>query len=191
MIRSFADLKSVYGNGGHGLVLYVQKPWALNGGIEPIQSWYDDGLRVFQIVYGTPSQKIAPGDELGFGTGPDDPEDEKAGLTDLGRKVVAELNRLGIVVDVSHCNEQTTLDTVRLSKTPVVSSHAGCAALVPKVRNKSDAEIRAIAQSGGIFGVTAIGWMLNEDRSKASIDDFVTHLEHAIKIAGIDDTAAN
>ena len=190
IIRTVADLKRVYrGEVSHGVMFYVQKPWPLNGGIEPIQSWFDAGLRVFQIAYGEPTHQVAPEDRLGYGTDRGDPEGEDKGLTDLGKKVIEELNRLGIVVDVSHCNKQTTLETIAHSKTPVISSHAGCEALISRARNKSDEEIRAIAENGGIFGVTCIGWMLNDKRGAATLDDFIEHLEHAIEIGGIDHVA--
>ncbi len=190
IIRSVRDLQRVYeGKVSHGVMFYVQKPWPLNGSVRPIEEWFDAGLRVFQITYGEPTHKVSSRDRLGYGTDRGDPVKEDKGLTELGREVIDELNRLGIVVDVSHCNRQTTLDAVAHSKKPVVSSHAGCEALVKHARNKSDEEIRAIAKSGGIFGVSCIGWMLNEKRERASIDDFVEHLEHAIQVAGIDHVA--
>lgn len=188
IVREFSDLETAYRNKEYALIFYVQKPWPLGGKVDPIEDWYNDGLRVFQIVYGS-THSVAAEDKLGTGCSRDDPEDEADGLTPLGREVVVELNRLGIVVDVSHCNRQTTLDTVAASKTPVVSSHAGCTALVDTKRNKTDEEIRAIAKSGGVFGITPISWMLTEDRDNVSIDDFIKHLEHAIRVGGIDHVA--
>ncbi|MFT5465445.1 MAG: membrane dipeptidase [Verrucomicrobiales bacterium] len=188
IVREFGDLETAYKNKEYALVFYVQTPWPLGGRVEPIKEWYDDGLRLFQIVYGS-TFPVAAEDKLGTGCSREDPDDESDGLTSLGQKVVAELNRLNMIVDVSHCNRQTTLDTIALSKTPVVATHAGCAELTPVKRNKSDEEIRAIAKSGGVFGVTPIGWMLTEDRDSVSIDDFVKHLEHAISVGGIDHVA--
>ncbi len=184
VIRTFADVEAVQRDKQHGWMFYTQVPWPLQGSIQPIEGWYRDGLRMFLLVYGS-SMPPAAGDELGTGSSGND--SESGGLTQLGKEVIAECNRLGIIVDVSHCSRKTTLEAAQLSTMPVTSTHSGCEAVTPARRNKSDEEIRAIAKTGGVFGITPIKFMLNDDKKPgASMSDFIEHLEHAIKVAGID-----
>ncbi|MDF1738136.1 MAG: membrane dipeptidase [Verrucomicrobiales bacterium] len=184
VVRKATDIETVFREKKQGWLFYTQHPWPLGGSIAPIEGWHRDGLRVLQVVYGT-SIPVTPGDELGTGSSRDDTD--TPGLTPLGREVVAECNRLGILVEVSHCNKQTTLDAAKLSTAPVFCSHAGCDAITPAKRNKSDEEIRAIAATGGLIGITPIKFMLTDDAAPgASMEQFIDHLEHAIKIAGID-----
>ncbi|MEC5127834.1 membrane dipeptidase [Verrucomicrobiales bacterium BCK34] len=184
VIRKATDIETVFRERKQGWLFYTQHPWPLGGTTAPMEGWHRDGLRVLQVVYGS-SIPVSPGDELGTGSSRDDAD--SPGLTPLGREVVAECNRLGIIVEVSHCNKQTTLEVANLSTAPVLCSHAGCEAVTPAKRNKSDEEIRAIAQSGGLIGITPIKFMLTDDAAPgASMAQFIKHLEHAIQIAGID-----
>jgi membrane dipeptidase len=183
ILRTFADMEATFRAKQQGWLFYTQHPWTLNGTIEPISSWHRDGLRMLQITYGS-TLPVPSGDELGTGSSNED--SEAGGLTKLGQEVVAECNRLGIIVDVSHCSRQTTLDVAAASKTPITVTHAGCEAITSTKRNKSDDEIRAIARTGGVFGITPVKFMLNDAPSGASLDDFIRHLEHVIRIAGID-----
>lgn len=183
IIRRFSDLETAHRGGEQGWLFYTQHPWPLNGSIEPIEGWHRDGLRMLQVVYGS-TIPVTPGDELGTGSSGGD--DNSSGLTDLGKAVVAECNRLGIIVDVSHCNRATTLDVAEFSKAPITSTHAGCDEITVDKRNKSDAEMKAIAKTGGIVGITPIKFMLSDAPKGATMDDFIRHLEHAISVAGID-----
>ncbi len=183
VIRTFSDMEAAYRSQQQGWLFYTQHPWALNGSVEPMAGWHRDGLRMLQIVYGS-TIPVEPGNALGTGSSKDD--EESGGLTSLGAQVVAECNRLGIIVDVSHCSRQTTLDVARLSKAPVTVTHAGCEALTASKRNKSDEEIRAVAGTGGVFGITPVKFMLSDAAEGATMDDFIRHLDHAIAIAGID-----
>ena len=108
-------------------------------------------------------------------------------MTDLGRFAIAEMNALGMIVDVSHSNRQTTLDTAALSTKPIIANHANADALTPVSRNKTDAELVAIAGTGGVIGVTTIRWMLDtDDDGRAGMDDFIAHVEYVVDLVGID-----
>ena len=108
-------------------------------------------------------------------------------MTDLGRFAIAEMNALGMIVDVSHSNRQTTLDTATLSTKPVIANHANADALTPVSRNKTDEELVAIAGTGGVIGVTTIRWMLDTDGDgDAGMDDFIAHVEYMVDLVGID-----
>ena len=183
VIRSFSDIEAAFRAGEHSWLFHTQHPWPLRGSVAPMEDWHRDGLRMLQIVYGS---SIPVEEEEKLGTGSSSGDDETSGLTTLGRQVVGECNRLGIIVDVSHANRQTTLEVAKSSRAPIVATHAGCEAVTPAKRNKSDEEIRAIAETGGLFGVCPIRFMLTDREKGASIDDFIQHLEHAIEVAGID-----
>lgn len=183
IIRSFADVESMLKLGHHGWLFHTQHPWPLNGETNAIAGWHRDGLRMLQIVYGS-TLPVPESDRLGTGSSRRD--DESSGLTELGRRVIETCNRLGIIIDVSHCNRQTTLDACSASTLPITSSHAGCDAITATKRNKTDAEILAIAETGGVFGITPIRFMISSQKHGATMNDFIEHLEHAIQIAGID-----
>ncbi|MEJ0056400.1 MAG: membrane dipeptidase [Bacteroidota bacterium] len=112
-------------------------------------------------------------------------ETTNAGLSVLGKAVVESMNKMRMAIDLSHCGDQTTLDTLKLSTRPCAITHAGCRALFNTARNKPDNMIRAVAEKGGFFGVFNMSaWLTSKD--VATIEDCVDHIEHAIKVAGID-----
>ena len=97
------------------------------------------------------------------------------------------MNALGIVVDVSHSNKQTTLDAADLSTKPIIATHANARALTSRSRNKDDEELLAIGATGGVIGVTTIGWMLDSDGDGAAgMDDMIAHIEYMVALVGID-----
>lgn len=180
VVRNFSDIVEVRNTGKFGVLFYIQTWDPLNGSVDNIERWHDKGLRIFHIAYGRGHQ-IPVGDVLGGGSG------ETGGLTSLGESVVAELNRLRMVIDVSHANDRTTIDVCRSSKAPVVANHANCRAVTDVSRNKSDEALVAIAETGGVIGITTIGWMIEGKRSgKRDVDAFIEHVDHLRKLVGID-----
>ena len=113
---------------------------------------------------------------------------EHGGLSDFGRKVVAEMNRTGIMVDLSHAAESSFYDALACSATPIVCSHASSRALCNHPRNLTDDQLRALAKAGGVAQVTLYhGFLrLDDDGIPATINDGVRHLMHFIDVAGID-----
>lgn len=110
---------------------------------------------------------------------------EHGGLSAFGREVVAEMNRVGMLVDLSHAAETTFYDVLEHSSLPVVCSHSSCRALCDHPRNLTDEQMRALAARGGVVQVTMYGGFLRSD-GEATLDDFMRHLCHAIEVAGID-----
>jgi membrane dipeptidase len=131
-------------------------------------------VRVLQL---TPHDRNAVGDAFR--------EKTDAGLSRLGEEVVAAMSELGMLIDLSHCSRLTTLQAVQLSAKPCAITHAGCRALHPTARNKTDEEIRAVARKGGFFGVFNMSVWLTQ-KSTTSIDDVLDHIDHAVKVAGVD-----
>jgi membrane dipeptidase len=145
--------------------------------LQNLQLFYDLGIRVLQLTH---NERNAIGDSFR--------EKSNAGLSRLGEKVVASMNEFGMLIDLSHCGDNTTMEAIQLSKKPCAITHAGCRALYPTLRNKPDEHIRAVAEKGGIFGVYNMSLWLT-DRATTSIDDVLNHIDHAVKIAGVEHVA--
>ena len=173
-IERASDIGRLSGGDKYGILYYTQRAFDLGGSVEPLARWKELGLRSLQITYAD--------NELGGGSRSDDTP-----LSPLGEQVVKELNRLRMVVDVSHCGRRTTLDTCEASSAPVTANHANALRLAPHSRNKSDEELRAIAGTGGVVGAVTIGRFLQKDLSRpATIDDFVEQIEYMVQLIGID-----
>ena len=110
---------------------------------------------------------------------------EHSGLSAFGREVVREMNRVGMMVDLSHAAESTFWQVLGCSQKPVVCSHSSCRALCDHPRNLTDGQMRALAAKGGVVQVTMYSGFLRKE-GEATLDDFIAHLQHAIDIAGID-----
>ena len=107
------------------------------------------------------------------------------GVSDFGHQVISEMNRLGIMVDLSHAAEKSFYDALEMSTTPIVCSHSSCRALCDHPRNLTDDQMRALAKKGGVMQVTLYPGFLVKD-GEATIEDAMRHLEHAIDVMGID-----
>lgn len=142
--------------------------------IQNLKRFYDLGLRVLQLTH---NDRNAVADAFR--------EKNDGGLSRLGEKVVEAMNSLGMLIDLSHCSDKTTTDAILLSKQPCAITHTGCRALYPTKRNKTDAQIRALAKKGGVVGIFNMSVWLTTRRT-ASVDDVVNHIEHAVKLAGVD-----
>jgi membrane dipeptidase len=140
---------------------------------ETLKAFYDLGLRVLQLTYNDRNK-------IGGGYW----EDTQVPLSLYGRRLVAEMNRLGVLLDLSHCGELTTLDGIKTSTKPMAVTHAGCRALFDNARNKSDKVIRALADRGGYFGVYNMTlWMTA--RPTSSVATICDHIDHAVKVGGV------
>ncbi len=186
VVLTWEDIETAREHGEYAYVFYVQSrvapQWQLDGDLSNLSRWYAEGLRVLQLRYGD-KEGHEPDERLAYGSY----EGDDQGLTDLGRRAVAEMNRLGMIVDVSHLSRQSTLDAAALSNRPVLASHANAEALTPQDRTKDDEELLAIAATGGVIGVTPIGWMLDRDGDgKAGMEDMVAHVEYIAGLVGID-----
>jgi membrane dipeptidase len=138
-----------------------------------IDVFADLGVRVIQLTYN-------PRNQLGDGSA----VAENRGLTPLGREVVARLNARRVMVDLSHSGENTCLEATRLSTQPVSINHTGCRALVDLPRNKTDAELRLVAERGGFVGIFFMPFLHPAGRTRA--EDVVRHIEHAVNVCGED-----
>lgn len=108
------------------------------------------------------------------------------GVSAFGEKVIREMNRQGIMADLSHASEKSFYDTLEISSKPVVCSHSNCRALCDVPRNLTDDQLKALAGHDGVCHITLYHGFLRNDRQKASIMDAMMHLEHAIKVMGVE-----
>lgn len=143
---------------------------ALEGDIENFHAMHKNGLRLIQLIH-------FRNNELGHTqTWPYSP----GGLTEFGREVVREANRLGVIIDMAHANEETVTNILELSRHPVIFSHGGVRELTDHDRAVTDDQIRAIAANGGVVGIWPHG------RHISTVAEMVDYIEHVIKIGGVD-----
>ncbi len=116
-----------------------------------------------------------------------DAPEEHGGLSDFGRAAIAEMNRVGLLVDVSHASKPAMLQAALLSRTPVVATHTACRALVDHPRNLDDEQLDALRAVGGLCQITAVGAFLRA-QGAASLEDYLDHVAHSVTRIGIDHT---
>lgn len=159
---------------GLGLFLQCQSCEPIEDRLERIEYFHTRGLRVLQITHNHDNQ---------FGGAAMEPI--HSGLTPLGIDGLAEMNRLGIVVDVAHASELTALDVARYCKAPFVISHGACRAIVDSPRCASDEMIKAVADSGGMMGIFMISFWLTKEALPVT-QHYIAQLRHVIRVGGID-----
>lgn len=109
-------------------------------------------------------------------------EENDSGLSLLGKQLIAEMNRIGMIIDGSHSSYKTVMDAAKLSSAPIVISHSAIAALHPHARNVKDDQIIAVAQTGGIIGINGLGLLLGDEN--APIEKLVDHIEYTLNLVG-------
>ncbi|MDT9598699.1 dipeptidase [Sphingosinicella rhizophila] len=139
-----------------------------------VKFFYDLGQRVSQLTYNSQNR---------IGSGSTDRAD--GGVSDFGQAIIAAMNDAGMLVDLSHCGDRTTLDGISLSQTPVSITHSNCRALNDHPRTKTDEAIKACAAKGGVMGITGVR-MFVSGREPTSLGDMVDHIDHVVKLVGID-----
>ena len=172
-VRTTADIVAAKKDGKLGLLYGFQDGVAFETDLSRLDDLYRLGLRIVQPTYNRRNL-------LGDGC----LEPANAGLSLAGVQAVERMNEIGILVDLSHCGRRTATDAIKLSKKPVAFTHSGCAALNDHPRNRTDAEIRACAEKGGVIGIYFMPF-LNEGKQPAAAD-VIRHLEHMIQVAGED-----
>jgi membrane dipeptidase len=124
----------------------------LEGAPGRIKHFYKRGMRLITLAHERPT---------GWCTSWNKPGEKSEALTDLGREIIAEMNRLGVLIDLSHASRNTFWEIAKISRQPIIASHSCADRLVPTERNLTDEQIRAIADSGGVIGVTFIHFLLS------------------------------
>ena len=212
------DVERIVKTGRKAIMIGIENGFAIGKDLSNLERFYNLGVRYITLSHNGHNDicdSCNPREKLG------DRKKEHDGLSNFGEKVVAEMNRLGIMVDVSHISVESFYDVIRVSKAPIIASHSGCRALADHSRDLNDEQLKALAKNGGVIQIVALGGFLKlilpqrrkaisdlrkelvdgrindekfHERMKeidtkyppANLSDFVDHMEHAIKVAGID-----
>jgi len=163
---------------GKEAVMFQLEPQTIGPVLDRVDIGHELGVRCMLLTFNTRNF-------LGDGCG----EKSNSGLSNLGFDVVERMNKVGMLIDLSHCGERTTLDAIEASKDPVLINHAGARALNPiMTRLKGDEQIQALAEKHGVFGVSAIPNQLSNAK-RQGINDLLNHVDYVVKLAGVDHVA--
>ena len=173
--RTPADLWDNKQQGRKSIMLGIENGHALEGSLEHLRHFARRGIVYMTLCHNGDNDicDSARGSQT------------HGGVSAFGKEVIREMNRLGIMVDLSHAAESSFYDALKLSTTPIVCSHSSCRALCDHPRNLTDDQMRALARKGGVMQVTLYNGFLVKD-GEATILDAMRHLEHAIEVMGID-----
>lgn len=167
------DILKARDEGKIGVIFGFQNAASVGDRLERVRTFAHLGVRIIQLTYNDRNQ---------IGDGSAVPDNK--GLTPFGYEVVAALNENKVLMDLSHSGERTCLDAARAAQAPFTISHTGCRALSNIPRNKTDRELRLVAEKGGVVGIYFMPF-LRED-GQATATDVVQHIEHAINVCGED-----
>lgn len=173
LVRSAADIRRAHQERRIGVILGFQNAAMMGDDARRVEVFAKGGVRVIQLTYNGPNQ---------LGDGAMAPSNK--GLTPFGREVVDQLNRNRILVDLSHSGQQICLDAAAASRAPIIISHTGCRAVADLPRNKSDRELRLVADKGGFVGIYFMPFLAVGRQPTAA--DLIAHIEHAIDVCGED-----
>lgn len=166
--------------------LTIEEGGVLKGDLANLRNFYRLGVRLITLTWNYPNELGFPNVDLRTGYVSEDYQ--KRGLTTFGFEVVAEMNRLGMIIDVSHLSDQGFYDVVRSSTKPFVASHSNARAVTEHSRNLTDDMIRLLADKGGVIGINfARDFLGSKDISR--IADMVRHIRYIIDVGGLESVA--
>jgi len=175
--HSVADVDEAVESGRLAVFYLFQNTEQFGDDPDRIEAFYRLGLRSAQLTYNARNRA---------GSGCEAPED--GGVTEFGRRLIDRMSEVGMLVDLSHAGMRTMAGAIRHSEVPVVVSHTGCAAVHSHVRNTTDANLRLLADHGGVVGICQIRPFLTEKKSD-NLHAYFDHLEHAVDVAGVEHVA--
>lgn len=142
--------------------------------LDDVKTFFEMGLRCAQLTYNSQNR---------IGSGSTDRVD--GGISDFGAEIIKAMNAVGMLVDVSHCGDKTTLDAIDISPKPIAITHSNCRALIDHPRVKTDEAIKALAAKGGVMGITGVRNFVSKTEP-TTISHYVDHIDHVVKLVGID-----
>jgi membrane dipeptidase len=175
LVQTADDLAQLSPQGPIGAILGLEGVEALDGRMSLFHTFHRLGVRNIGLTW---DPRNAAADGSGAGT--------QFGLTPFGRELVEACNEKGVMVDVSHLNDAGLRDVLEISSKPIIASHSNARALFDHRRNLSDEQIRAIADTGGVIGATFVTMFLRQDHENATLDDLLDHIDHLVKVAGVE-----
>jgi membrane dipeptidase len=169
--RTAGDIVNAKETGRLGLIYGFQDATPIGEDLDRVALYDDLGVRIFQLTY---NRRNLIGDGC--------LESANAGLSTLGKQLIERLNDRHLLIDLSHGGERTTREAISRSKKPVAITHTGCASLADLPRNKTDTELRELAEKGGVAGIYLMPFL--RVKGQPTADDLIAHIEHAIKVCG-------
>ena len=172
-VDKFADILRAKRNGKVAVIMGLQNA---DHFLRPadVKSFYEMGQRCAQLTYNSQNR-------IGSGS----TERVDGGVTDFGISIIEAMNAVGMLVDVSHSGDRTTLDAIEISKKPISITHSNCRALIDHPRVKTDEAIKAMAAKGGVMGITGVRNFVSKT-DPTTIKQYVDHIDHVVKLVGID-----
>lgn len=176
------EVRALHAEGKLVALIGMENGYVIGKDLALLQQYREQGARYLTLVHNGHNDigdSAQPQERLA------DVQEEHGGLSDFGRQVIAELNRLGIIVDISHVSRQTMLEATQLSSAPVIASHSGAKAVFDHPRNLDDEQLLALKDNGGVVQLVAFDVYLKQGGG-ATVSDFVDHIDHAVRLIGID-----
>ncbi len=171
-VHTAADIDRITADGKTAAVLTVEGGAVLGGKLERMQTFYTDGVKMMTLTWNGEN-------ELGCGS-----SDQKKGLSPFGLGAIKEMERLGIIIDVSHLSDAGLDDVLKTVSCPVAASHSNLRSVCGCRRNLSDEQFREIVRRGGIVGINLYKYFLNNDGEHAVIHDIAMHIERMLELGG-------
>jgi membrane dipeptidase len=176
-IKTTEDILQAKKMGKVGVILGFQNATPIENDLGHLAVFYALGVRIIQLTF---HERNLLGDGCW--------ESANAGLSNFGRDAVREMNRLGILIDLSHVGERSTLETIDHSEKPVAATHANCRSYFDNPRNKTDEAVKLLAARGGVVGATAIASFLRT-QFESTLEDFIDAIDDMVERIGIDHVA--
>jgi membrane dipeptidase len=173
-VTSVKDLDAAAERKAIGLVYYLQNVTLIGDDLEKLADLKQKGVRIIQLTY---NMRNLVGDGC--------LERQNSALSTFGLELVARMNDMGLLVDLSHCGDATTNEGITASKKPVAITHSACKSQFAHPRNKTDETIRALSQRGGVLGIFQINPYIGA-KERNTLDDFLAHIDHAVKVGGVE-----
>jgi len=184
LATSPGDVERIAKTGKRVVMIGIENGFAIGKDVSNVERFYNLGARYITLSHNGHNDicdSCNPRKKLG------DKKAEHNGLSEFGEKVVAEMNRLGMIADVSHISVKSFYDLIKVSKAPIIASHSGCRALADHPRNLDDEQLKALARKGGVIQIVALGGFLKlGSPPPADVKIYVDHIDHAVKVAGIE-----
>jgi len=183
LASSAAEASALHAEGKLVAMIGVENGFSIGRDISLVEEFRNRGARYMGLVHNGHNDI---GDSAQAQQGLNDEVEEHGGLSEYGYRVVEELNRVGILVDISHVSKQTMLDAVNHSSAPIIASHSSVNGVFVHPRNLDDEQLLAIKDNGGVVQIVAFNNYLNEGRGTASVSELVDHIDYAIDLIGIE-----
>lgn len=170
-VKKVDDIKRAKKENKLAVGFHFQGTVPIGTNLSMVKFFYDRGIRHMLMAYNAKNL-------VGYGCH----EEDDKGLSEFGRKLIKEMNKVGMIVDVAHTGYHTAMETIEASEAPVVVSHGNVAAVTNHQRCYKDDQIKAIAQNGGVFGVTGFGLFLGNEKNL--VEQYVKNIDHIVQLVG-------